>query len=78
MRMVLVVILEPSGDLSERLIRDRMDADVIPLHGFDEGLRDAVAFRAGNRGEARLEAEAECKVPRILCGVRRPIAFREA
>ncbi len=56
--MVLVVILEPPGDLVESVggTRQGCHADMVALEGPDEGLRDAVALRAGDRREAGQQA----------------------
>lgn len=57
--MVFVIILEPSGDLVERRqrVRQGIDAHVVALEGSDEGLTEAVAFGARDRGEAGHEVE---------------------
>lgn len=57
--MVLVVVLEPSGDLAERgdRIRQRIDANIVAFEGFDEALGYAVRLRALNGSEAGDEIE---------------------
>ena len=64
--MVLVVILEPSGDLPEcgNRIRKRVDANIVSLERFDEALGDAIRFRAlhGNRAGHRLSATEKSRV----------------
>ncbi len=65
MRMVVVVVLEPPGDLPERgeRIRQGVDANIVALEGFDEALGDAVRFRALHGSEAGHEIERYREVP---------------
>ena len=66
--MVLVVVLEPSGDLAERgdRIRQWIDASIVAFEGFDEALRHAVRLRALDRREAGNEIERGGEVARLL------------
>lgn len=55
--MVFVVILEPLRDEFENCfgIWQRVDVNIIPFEGFDEGFRHPVALRAYDRCEAGFE-----------------------
>ena len=68
MRMIFVVVLEPSGDFAQRgdRIGQRVDANIVAFEGFDEALRDAVRLRALNGGEAGNEIERGCEVTCLL------------
>ena len=46
--MVVVVVLEPSGDLPQRgeRIRQSVHASIVALEGFDEALGNSVRLRA--------------------------------
>ena len=63
MRMVLVVVVEPSGELAEYRggVGQRVHAQVVALEGLHEGLAQAVALRARHRREARHEVELGCE-----------------
>ncbi len=63
--MIFVVVLEPSGDLAER-VRQGIDANIVAFEGFDEALRYAIRFRTLNRREARYEIERYREVARLL------------
>jgi hypothetical protein len=54
MRVDVIVILEPGWQLLEDGdgVWPRVHAGIIAFQGFDEGLADAVAFRATDRREA--------------------------
>ena len=73
--MVLVVVLEPSGDLIERGIGvgDRVDPDIVALEGLDEGLAHAVAFGAGGGREARDQVELGGEAACVDRGIRRAV-----
>ena len=75
MRVVLVVVVEPSGDLPEHRssVRQRVYASVVALEGFDEGFGDAVGLRALHRREAWHQAEGGGEVARLPGGVRTAI-----
>jgi hypothetical protein len=66
--MVLVVVLEPSGELAERgdRIRQGVDANIVAFEGFDEALRHAVRLGALDRREAGNEIERGGEVSRLL------------
>ena len=55
MRVDVVVILEPGGQLPHDGdgVWPWVHAGIVALKGFDEGLADAVAFRASDWREAR-------------------------
>ena len=71
MRVALVVIVEPPGDLPEQCssIRQWDDASVVALGGFDKGFSDAVRLRAVHWGEARHQAEGGGEVECLFVGV---------
>ena len=73
--MVLVVVVEPSGDLVKRgrRIRDRMDADIVALKRFHERLAHTIALRAGHWREARDEVELNGEAAGLDGGVRRAV-----
>lgn len=79
MRMVVVVVLEPSGDLAECLggARQGVDADIVALEGLDEGLADAVALRAGDRSKIGHQAQLGGKAARRQGGVGRSVVGQE-
>lgn len=66
MGMVVVVVLEPSGELPERRdgVRQCIDANIVALEGFDEALGHAVGLRAldGVKQGTRLSATAKSRV----------------
>ena len=49
MWMDLVIVLDPSGDLPEGgfTIRQWVDANIVALEGFDEGLGNAIRLQCG-------------------------------
>ena len=65
--MVLVVVLEPSGDLAERgdRIRQRVDANIVAFEGFDEALRYSVRLWALDGREAGNKIERGGEVARF-------------
>src|SRR5689334_10199261 len=69
--MVLVVVLEPSGDLAERCerIRQGIDANIVAFEGFYEALRDAVRLRTLNGSEAGNEIKGYREVAGLLGGI---------
>ena len=68
MGVVVVVVGEPPVELAEHRdgVRQRVDANVVAFERPDQGLREAVALRAGDRGEARLQTQSTGKVAGIL------------
>ena len=66
--MVLVVILEPSGELAERgeRIWQGIDANIVAFEGFDEALRHAIRLGALDWREAGNEIERCGEVARRL------------
>ena len=75
MRVVLVVVVEPPGDLPKHCssVRQWLYASVVALEGFDEGFSDAVRLRAVHRGEAWHQAEGGGEVERLPRGERTAI-----
>ncbi len=73
--MVLVVVVEPSGDPVKRGlgIRHGADAEVIALEGLREGLAHADALGARDRREARDEVELGGEDAGIVGGVDRAV-----
>ena len=69
--MVLVVVLESSGEFAERgdRIRQGIDANIVAFEGFDEALRYAVRLGAFDGREAGNEIERGGEVARFLGGV---------
>ena len=75
MRVVLVVVVEPPGDLPKHCssVRQWLYASVVALECFDEGFSDAVRLRAVHRGEAWHQAEGGGEVERLPRGERTAI-----
>src|SRR5437868_2135475 len=67
-RMDLVVILEPVGQLRQNdlWIRSIMDIDVIAFEALHERLGHAIGLRASYRREARHQAQANGKLDRLV------------
>lgn len=61
MRMHSVVILHPEINLNKRRggVRNRAYPDIVALEGFDEGFGHAVALRAFDRRETRLQVQCQ-------------------
>src|SRR5829696_81285 len=66
--MVVVVVLEPSGDLPERgeRVRQGVHANIVALEGFDEAFGDAVRLWALDGSEAGHEIERRREVAGLL------------
>jgi hypothetical protein len=66
--MDFVVVVDPSGDVPEHGlgVRQWFYTNIITFEGFDEGLGDAVRFRAAHRGEARHQVQCRGEVPGLL------------
>src|SRR5687767_11379230 len=75
MRMVLVVVVEPSGDLVKRLggVGHGADAEVVALQSLHEGLAHAVALWARHRREAGNEIELRGEDAGLAGGVDRAV-----
>src|SRR5688572_4732760 len=71
MRMDVVIVGDPSGDLPESPsgVRQGVYANIVALEGFYEGFRHAVRLRTADRGEARLQVQRCREVARLLGGV---------
>jgi hypothetical protein len=64
MWMYVIIILEPSWQLLHDGdgIWPWVYAGIVALKGFDEGLADAVAFRASDWREARNKVQRGCEI----------------
>ena len=71
MRMDIVVVRDPSGDLGERRFGtwNGAHAQVVTLESPDERFRDAVALRAGYGREAGYQAELGGEDAGVLGGI---------
>jgi hypothetical protein len=71
MRVDIVVILEPGWQLLHDGdgIWPWVYAGIVALQGFDEGLADAVAFRASDRREAWNKVQRGCEIDGLNGGI---------
>src|ERR1044071_4222261 len=84
MRMHSVVILHPEINLNNRRggVRNRAYPDIVALEGFDEGFGHAVALRAFDRRETRLQVQCQSDINGPVGGkdravVREPVGARK-
>ena len=75
MRVYVIVILEPGWQLLHDGdgIWPWVYAGIVALKGFDEGLADAVAFRASDWSEARNKVQRGCEIDGLSGGIGRAI-----
>src|ERR1700722_1358386 len=75
MGMVLVIVVDPKWNHLQHGcgVWSGLDAGVIALEGFDEGLADAIALGASHRGEAGNETKCDGKLQCFPRGVSGPV-----